>query len=453
MRWSRLGLPALVLVGGVTLLTGCLATTYLDLPEEPSWPPPTPAFEGPRAALSLRQVRGTPADGANEVYRESGLFASASSDPEAVDDADLIVGSIQGCHPSVDSGALTFLTLGLLPSYRTERCSMRIGFFGTDGEEIYKTRLDWRERTYFGWSALLFGDRARRRPPTPERVALSRAARHIDQWNHARSRSRVSRSTPIGKAVVPTGPPRVPSAPITSLSDLGRYHALVIGNEAYASLPDLQTAHRDSRAIAELLRDDYGFDVRLILDGRREELVSALSELRARLGERDNLLIYYAGHGLNDEEAGEAYWLPVDAERHQPTNWISNSTVTQQVRAMRARHVLVVADSCFSGTLTRGIAMPPRSTRWLAKLAARRSRTALTSGANEPVVDGGGGGHSVFARALLDALATNEGILDATSLYANIRRQVMLDAWQSPQYGDIRLAGHEQGDFLFARPQ
>ena len=30
-----------------------------------------------------------------------------------------------------------------------------------------------------------------------------------------------------------------------------------------------------------------------------------------------------------------------------------------------------------------------------------------------------------------------------------LRRRVMLEARQIPQYGDIRLAGHDDGDFFF----
>jgi uncharacterized caspase-like protein len=78
-----------------------------------------------------------------------------------------------------------------------------------------------------------------------------------------------------------------------------------------------------------------------------------LGHLREELLATDNLLIYYAGHGWNDEPAQEGYWLPIDADLRDPTQWISNSTVTAMVRAMPAKHVLVVSDSCYAGTLTR----------------------------------------------------------------------------------------------------
>lgn len=232
----------------------------------------------------------------------------------------------------------------------------------------------------------------------------------------------------------------------------GRYRALVIGNDGYSEFPPLETAGRDAEAVARLLREAYGFEVELLREATRDDVMTALSRQRRELEEADNLLIYYAGHGWNDEDAGEAYWLPIDARPDDQTAWISNSTITQMIRAMRARHVLVVADSCYSGTLTRGVAIRSGrsgdSTR-LSRLVGRRSRTALTSGGNEPVADAGSDGHSVFAGALLGALETNRRVIDATELYVDLRRRVMLDSLQTPQYGDIRMAGHEDGEFFF----
>ena len=65
------------------------------------------------------------------------------------------------------------------------------------------------------------------------------------------------------------------------------------------------------------------------------------------------------------------------------------------------------------------------------------------------MLDAGGEGHSVFARAFLRALAKNDTIIDMDSLYETIRRQVVLNAKQTPLYSDIRFAGHDDGDFIF----
>ncbi len=233
--------------------------------------------------------------------------------------------------------------------------------------------------------------------------------------------------------------------------DFGAYHALVIGNNRYQSLPALRTAVNDARAMSRLLKRSYGFEVTLLIDVTRADILTALADLRGRLTEDDNLLIYYAGHGWLDEEADEGYWLPVDADGENPVNWLSNASVSSAVKAIRSRHVLVVADSCYSGKLARGVRIRPNTTDRLRRIVSKRSRSVIASGGLEPV-DDGSGDHSVFAGKLLDVLSDNAGILPATELFAKIKRPVMLNADQTPVYADIRKAGHEQGgDFLFVR--
>tara|TARA_B100002003_G_C13922731_1_gene448591 strand:+ start:45 stop:290 length:246 start_codon:yes stop_codon:yes gene_type:complete len=76
----------------------------------------------------------------------------------------------------------------------------------------------------------------------------------------------------------------------------------------------------------------------------------------------------------------------------------------------------------------------------------------LSSGGLEPVADSGGKEeHSVFASAFIEALRENTGVLDGTELFTKIRRPVMLNSDQTPEYADIRKAGHDGGDFLFVR--
>jgi hypothetical protein len=265
----------------------------------------------------------------------------------------------------------------------------------------------------------------------------------------------------------PPAPPRVATPPPPRLAvrppieaqpapaipadiDFGGYHALVIGNNAYQHLPGLRTAIGDATAVSQLLATKYGFEVTTLTNATREEILLALSRYRRTLDEHDNLLIYYAGHGWLDAEADQGYWLPIDAREDDSVNWVSNSAVTASVRAIQAKHVLVVADSCYSGKLTRGIHIKRKTPNYLEKIAQRRARVVLTSGGIEPVMDAGGGdNHSVFASAFLEALAENQGVLEGHELYMALKRPVGLNSDQLPEYSDMRRAGHDGGDFLF----
>ena len=234
--------------------------------------------------------------------------------------------------------------------------------------------------------------------------------------------------------------------------NFGPYHALIIGNNNYRSLPNLITAKSDAEKIANILKNNYNFKVQLIMDAKRADILLALNKLRRTLSKKDNLLIYYAGHGWLDEEAGEGYWLPVDAEQDNEINWVSNNYITKTLKATPAKHILIIADSCYSGTLARGVHIKRKTTDYYARISKKRARSVLSSGGLEPVIDSGGyEGHSVFASAFIDALIENDGILDGTQLFSIIRRPVMLNSDQTPEYSDIRKAGHAGGDFLFVR--
>ncbi len=167
----------------------------------------------------------------------------------------------------------------------------------------------------------------------------------------------------------------------------------MIGNNDYQNITQLKTAVKDARAVAKMLRERYNFEVTLLINATRSDLFTAFSKLRRKLQTSDNLLIYYAGHGVMDKQTQRRYWLPVDAQRSIKSNWVANEDITSELKAIAAKHVLIVADSCYSGTLTRS--------------------------------------------------------LDMDSLYEIIRRRVVLNADQTPLYSDIRFVGHDDGDFIF----
>ncbi len=235
----------------------------------------------------------------------------------------------------------------------------------------------------------------------------------------------------------------------------GEYHALIIGNNDYDGLPDLKTAVGDAKAIENILRDQYNYQTRLVLNGTRQLIITELDELRMQLKEDDKLLIYYAGHGYFDKGTERGYWLPTNAGEYSTSEWISNTDITDKVKAIKAKHVVIVADSCYSGTLTRdpGISEGPVKHKviYYQRMLKKSSRTVLSSGGLEPVIDSGGGEYSVFAKAFMDALQENPSVIDGTQLFNKIRRQVILNAHQTPEYSIIRFAGHDGGDYLFIK--
>ncbi|MEE9495620.1 MAG: caspase family protein [Desulfobacterales bacterium] len=238
----------------------------------------------------------------------------------------------------------------------------------------------------------------------------------------------------------------------------GNYYALVIGNNNYQYLRRLETAQNDARKVAETLKLRYGFDTNLLLDADRDAILDAINNFRRILKQDDQFLIYYAGHGSFDKIASKAYWLPVDAQRNNDKNWIIVDTITSNIKRISSNHVLIVADSCYSGTFTRTSSLAKLESAqkrrvYLKKMQAKKSRTLLASGGNEPVSDIGGEGNSVFAKAFLAGL-TNMDLngFTAEELYIQyIKEMVAGSSDQTPEYNIIRNSGHEGRDFVFKR--
>ena len=246
-----------------------------------------------------------------------------------------------------------------------------------------------------------------------------------------------------------------PSALPISLGEIpdiafGKYHALVIGNDNYTYLPNLKTARNDAKTVASLLASEYGFKVTTLLDATRAEIIENLDALTESLGAEDNLLIYYAGHGWLEEDSSRGYWLAIDAKPNRRTNWVSNSTVVDTLSTLQAKHVMVVADSCFSGTLVRGAKIGVRAGDYWRRMAAKWTRVAMVSGGLEPVADGNGN-NSPFAKAFISALRSNVSIMAGPQLFNKIRRPVMLSPPQTPQHSYVLHADRHGGDFLFVR--
>ena len=287
-------------------------------------------------------------------------------------------------------------------------------------------------------------------------VAVDRQGKRAELAFVLRSRPPVSRHV-AAAAETADASPRIDV-------DFGRYHALLIGNARYDWLPALATPVNDVRAIAALLEWRFGFHTRVLENATRYQMLSALNELRETLTPDDNLLVYYAGHGELDEVNQRGHWLPVDAERDSTANWIATVAITDLLNIMRAKQVLVVVDSCYAGAMTRSslarldTAMTQQEkVHWLRTMAGKRARTVLTSGGLAPVMDGGGGRHSVFARAFIDVLDAQGEVLDGHRLHREVAARVAYAAAnlrfeQVPEYAPIRFAGHEFGDF-FLVPQ
>jgi len=231
-------------------------------------------------------------------------------------------------------------------------------------------------------------------------------------------------------AATPDPAPAPAPAPAPTTPDRARL-ALVIGIDTYAPThPDLTNARNDAVVVAQHLRDDFGFTVTTLLD--REATVDAiwavLDTWRDTLHPSDDVLVFFAGHGATAVSRRPRGYLvtaeaaaPADAAAADttptaaaspsrrgpviPPTWLAEDDLIESARALPAQRVLLILDACYAGTALRlsdALLDGERHDQVIRILVAGTER--------QPVLDVGGGQHSVFTRALLDGL---DGLADS----------------------------------------
>jgi hypothetical protein len=245
----------------------------------------------------------------------------------------------------------------------------------------------------------------------------------------------------------------------------GHRYALLIGNSKYGSLNALRTPGNDVRDLGRILEERYDFTIERLNDVTRLEIMKSLDAYTKKLEENDSLLVYFAGHG--DRTLGppeRAYWLGVEANPGSKEGYLEVELIQDKIKQMSAKHILLVADSCFSGAIAHGSSASigrGLNEKRLNTDMMKRARMVLTSGGDTPVVDTGGDPeHSLFATFFIRTLRQNNNVMSgemlAHELYALMKPEsAKLHVAQVPTYANLTDANHEFGDFYFtpkARP-
>lgn len=234
-----------------------------------------------------------------------------------------------------------------------------------------------------------------------------------------------------------------------------KYYALIVGINNYGdpNIPTLSKPITDAKLLSQTLQNEYTFEkehVILLENPTRANLIETFDDLSQRITNRDNLLIFYAGHGIWDERLKQGFWLPSDATKASKAQWLSNGTIRDYIRAIDSKHTLLITDACFGGSILKERAVFFNGKAML-EMYKRPSRKAMTSGALSTVPD-----ESVFIKYLVKNLTQNTApLVSAEQIFGNFKVAVInnSETGQVPQYGAITLAGDEGGDFIFLKRQ
>lgn len=234
------------------------------------------------------------------------------------------------------------------------------------------------------------------------------------------------------------------------VTEEGSNYLLMVAIDDYKYWNPLVNANKDAADVKNLLLSKYTFDpdktIEVYNDGATgKNILNKLTEVRKQLTSRDNLLIYFSGHGYYNADLDEGYWIPVDAHKGEETEYLPNSTLLKYIKAIPAKHIFLVADACFSGSL-----FSQGSRGYVENVEQYRSRWALTSGRLEFVSDGSEGKNSPFAQYFIKFLKENNKIKVPVSELVNfVKVSVANNSDQTPIGSHLKNVGDEGGEFVF----
>ncbi|MDE6638726.1 MAG: caspase family protein, partial [Muribaculaceae bacterium] len=153
--------------------------------------------------------------------------------------------------------------------------------------------------------------------------------------------------------------------------------AVVIANGDYANASKVAHAENDGKIMTQYLTRTLGIpesNVATFINATYGQMASAISMLQdigdAYSGSDFNLIFYYVGHGLPDDEGKKSYILPVDIDPRMVSICMPLEKIYADLGNLGAKNVTVMVDACFSGTnhgdgmlvpQSMGVAMKPKT--------------------------------------------------------------------------------------------
>ena len=261
----------------------------------------------------------------------------------------------------------------------------------------------------------------------------------------------------------------------TCVQERGTIWAVVVGINTYPGARNLKYAVNDARGFAAYLTEQVGVppeQVFLLTDAeatkaRIESLLG--TQLKRRAAEDDSVIIFYAGHGAvetdpsnPDGDGFEKYLLPHDARLDDLyASSISMNDIRTIFQRIRARRLIFIADTCYSGsaggrTLLTAKSRANLSDRFLDRISQGKGRVIITSSsANEISKEDDRLGHGIFSYYLLEGLRgkadqDTDGIITVDELFAYLSRTVPAASGQDQH--PVKK-GEMEGELVIGRSQ
>jgi formylglycine-generating enzyme required for sulfatase activity len=166
--------------------------------------------------------------------------------------------------------------------------------------------------------------------------------------------------------------------------------ALVIGNNAYQTVPVLEKASNDARAVGRAL-EQAGFQTRSIIDGNRTQMNQAINQFVEDVGGGGIGVFFFAGHGV--QVNNQNFLIPIDLpavarEADIADHGISLQNLQDKIADARAKFSLLVVDACRDNPLPKKAGRSIGATRGLTQASSAEGQIVVFSaGANQQALD------------------------------------------------------------------
>lgn len=220
----------------------------------------------------------------------------------------------------------------------------------------------------------------------------------------------------------------------------------IIGIDKYKHQDELNCCEKDVLDFKNILLEKFDFvenNVYELINAKatNKNIQDAFKGYVKELTADDNLIIYFSGHGNYDSQTNKGYWVPVNGEDY--TTWISNETLISYLDNIKAKHIFVISDSCFSNSIL--ITENSKSTNDYLKYD---SRWALTS-AFEHAMDSEKDSNTLFAEVIVTFLENSTQDIRVSELIEEVKRNFLVNLLQKPQGYPLHVKGHKGGEFVF----
>ncbi len=223
---------------------------------------------------------------------------------------------------------------------------------------------------------------------------------------------------------------------------LNRY-ALIIGNEDYQSMQrtlnseqNVAFAVNDATVFRDYAVKTLGVEQENITfltnatAGQMSQQIDKVCKMLSKLGNKAELIVYYAGHGYPDENTKVPYLIPVDVSASNLDMGIKLNDLYKNLAATNAKRIVVFLDACFTGggrssgiLASRGIKVIPKEDALNGNIVVVSASSGLQSALpyqNEK--------HGMFSYYLLKKIQDSKGNTTLGDLFSYIKENVSLQS-------------------------